>query len=81
MVATLTLVYKDENPVGLSPILDVTAKLGAVVTPGLEVDLEEGGRLGILVLQGGRDSVERAARAILSAPCILHGRLAAPPDV
>jgi hypothetical protein len=79
-VATLTLVFRDEVQVTPNDLSHIAAEWDAKITPGLEMDLEEGGRLGILVLQGGRESVESAARAILSAPGISHGRFAADPD-
>jgi hypothetical protein len=80
MVAALTLVFRDEVDVTPTDLSHLAAECDAKVTPGIELDLEEGGRLGILVLQGGRAGIESAARAILSSPYIAHGRLAAASD-
>ena len=80
MVATLTLVCTDVNQVSPNALSSIAAQSEATITPGLELDLGEGGRLEIFVLQGGRESVERAAQAILSAPHVSHGRLAAAGD-
>ena len=81
MVATLTLLYKDGETHSRHALSELAEGMEARLTPGVEMDLDSGARLGVFVLQGCRENVERAAQVILADPCIERGQLAAATEI